>query len=122
MTYAGLVEGVPTAVFNDRMLQELVDDLATRFRRPVRVIDPRRDDLEAGGSAGHRLLRRQLLPRVRCIGVFDSDRLNNDGDPEFAVSTLVIAWFQQDPQFPVSPDALPELQAVDWDTMAVDWD
>jgi hypothetical protein len=32
---------------------------------------------------------------VRCVGVFDSDPLGRDYDPDLDWSSLVIVWFQK---------------------------
>jgi hypothetical protein len=119
-TYAGLMEGVPTEEHNDELLRALGENLAERFGRPVHVIDPPRQEHEMPGSATHPPRRWQLLPGVLCVGVFDSDPIDGELDPDFAWSSLVIAWFQNEPQFPVGSDAMPALAAVAWEAHAVE--
>ncbi len=111
LTYAGWLEGLPTAESNQRDLDRLVAEHRNKpyagepyLIRPVEKREKNRD--------------KSLLPSVTCIGRFESNPI----DSTWYCSGLVIIWFQDEFAFPIDPTALAQFRAIDWDAHAVDMD
>lgn len=118
MTYAGLLEGVPTTKINRRHMDALVAEqrakssngavyLVTPVERPI----PRRDEPGPWGSPA-------ALPAVRCIGRFRSEPIV---DSPGCYSELTIIWFQNEFALPIEPSVLEEITRLDWNTIAADF-
>ena len=123
MTYAGLLEGTPSAVSNRWTLDTALKD-AERVRRTstVWIVDPpRRDCFRKPGDMTQIAKSHWLpewMPLVRCIGVFTSTQPARDKRKDF--STLTIVWFQDEYALPILEPALSAIQAVDWESFAAD--
>ncbi len=59
------------------------------------------------------------LPRVTCIGTFDSDGLVQRGSGPN--SSLTVVWFQDEFGVPQRGRVLEQIAALDWETLAMDW-
>ena len=53
----------------------------------------------------------EWLPRVQCIGSFE------DG-----LTALVVVWFQDEYALPILEPALSQMLALDWESLATDFD
>lgn len=122
-TYAGLIDGVPSARLNDREVARLAQCAERTFSGlPLHVIPP---PLRYPNSVRHDrpLGLHGRLPAVGCIGYFTSAEVNRPDDPvllstEFAVSELVVVWYQADASTLIGEDALPSLTSLPWDELA----
>ncbi|WP_435175045.1 hypothetical protein [Actinacidiphila sp. bgisy145] len=115
-TYAGVLEGYPSKLFNDRTVRRLRRRAEAAFpSAPVHLLPPTRSYPD--GPAGP-FGPVEVLPSVTCIGVFDSTVVSPALDPVLHRSTLTVAWFQPTP----SPEhADPALHTLPWDTLAGDY-
>ncbi|MBE1530963.1 hypothetical protein [Actinomadura algeriensis] len=119
MTYGGLIEGVPTAHLNGRIIERTVANAERRYGLDVWVVPPRRVT-ETGRYTG---AVREYLPPVRCTGMFDGPPTPRSvGD--WWVSSLAVVWFQDASDRLVHPDAADAMRAMPWDELAKDftWD
>lgn len=59
------------------------------------------------------------LANVTCVGFLHSDELlKPDSEP---YSSLAIVWFQDDFGLPIAEEALAQIKALDWESLARDW-
>jgi hypothetical protein len=119
MTYGGWMEGVPSAEWNDRMVEAAVRQAGTK----ALLIPPvRRDYLRTPGDMeGHTSLRGRVpewLPMVTCFGRFQDTRPVRD--PSKHLSVLVVVWLQDEFAMPIDAGVLEQLRAVDWEQAAED--
>ncbi|GAA2020596.1 hypothetical protein GCM10009839_16670 [Catenulispora yoronensis] len=120
-TYGGFLEGFPTAEINDHSLKRLREHLAHRYSHMgVHIIDPPRKIVSP--ARGPRDEPEELLPPIKCIGVFHSSPIDPARDDGFGISMLVIAWFQFELDLPFAAAARADLAAVAWDELARDGD
>jgi hypothetical protein len=117
-THGGLLEGYPCAWVNDRAISGLGGWARTHYpSMPFHLIDPPRTypDTEPGHFGPV-----EVLPAVRCVGVFSASPLSEDNDSVLYESVLVVAWFQADISLPVGEDALSAFRELAWEDLAVD--
>ncbi|MGW6413866.1 hypothetical protein [Streptomyces sp. NPDC055055] len=117
-TYAGMLEGYPCKIVNDRKVEWLQRDAERSFASygtPVHCVPPSREYPDEPARAFGPV---EVLPAVFCVGVFDSAALDPAGDG----SALVVTWFQAGPEVPNCEDADPALRAVAWDDLAQDYE
>jgi hypothetical protein len=121
-TYYGLLEGAPTARWNqeiiDSALQEernkqrgcepyLVPPIQTPIDLPVRISTPFGKPIK--------------LPSVLCVARFDSRHpIHDHSDPVMYYSQLSVIWFQEDFAFPIDGAVLEALRQIDWEKLAYD--
>ena len=115
------MEGVPSAEWNDRMVEGAVRAAGAR---PLLIPPVRRDYLRRPGDMeGHTSFRGRVpewLPMVTCIGRFQDTRPVRDSSKHLSV--LVVVWFQRE-QLPVPDEAgRAALEAVDWERLALDYE
>jgi hypothetical protein len=128
MSYAGLLEGVPTARSNDWYIESslrVAERLCVEGARPHLITPPRRDYLREPGDMQrivddhpHRIP--EWLPMVRCIGSFKD--VVTAREPGRDLSVLVVVWFQDEYAPPIQEPALGQLLALDWNSLATDVD
>ncbi|WP_433932510.1 hypothetical protein AB3662_48225 [Sorangium cellulosum] len=119
LTYEGMLEGLPTVERNKEQIEELVSEHRDNpypggpyLIRPTEVpIELPEDDPYPFGTPS-------ALPRVTCIGRFDSLDPARDQSRDF--SGLVVIWFQDDFAFPIDPAVVAQLLAIDWEAHAAD--
>lgn len=123
-TYAGMLAGYPTTESNARYLAELAlskSDGAPRYvvhpvEQPIEAILKRRREhpnhpMEEGKGFPAR------LPPIICSACFTSDEIK-DQDKDGCGSQLWVVWFQDEFAFPIAPEALRGIQAIDWEAVA----
>ncbi|MFC5748003.1 hypothetical protein [Actinomadura rugatobispora] len=122
MTYGGLIEGVPTATFNDRAIKRAAERASERFMRPVYVVPPERE-VQEGPTTGFRGEPVELLPAMECMGFFDGPPTPRAED-DWWTSSLAVVWFQDAGERVVHPDAAARMYELPWDELAQDftWD
>jgi hypothetical protein len=126
-TYAGLLEGIPFASFNDQRMKWALETGRTKCineSEPLLIAPDRRDYLREPGDMEHfrsyKGGRPEWLPMVQCIGGFKSispaHNYNMDG------SHLVVVWFQNEFAPPISNGALEKMKSIDWESSATDYE
>lgn len=125
LTYLGLLAGVPTTEYNDRLIQNHTNQ-ARRYclgdSNPVVIPPVRRTDFPAeviAYQAEFGFAPPEALPPLVCIGVFKGDELP-DSDQVF--SRLVVVWYQTKYGLPTDRRLLAQLSALDWDAHATGYD
>lgn len=119
-TYGGLLEGYPCKRINDWH----VNGLLSRTQKahpslPVHLVTPPREYPEGDRSPGP-FGPVEVLPAVKCVGVFSSTPVDPDVDPVLHRSALVVAWFQHAPEVPSHDSAEQALLDLPWDELARD--
>lgn len=61
----------------------------------------------------------ESLPRVACVGVFDSGELKRAGSDIW--SSMAFLWFQGEFALPIDPQVVGQIQSLDWESCAKDW-
>jgi hypothetical protein len=117
-TYEGLLEGVPTREANANLLQHLISrHRDTPYPGLPYLIQPVETRIELPDALEYPFGTPASLPRVTCVARFTSlQPIRNNGD----YSGLVIIWLQDEFAFPIAPDVMSHLLAIDWSAHAVD--
>ena len=116
-TYAGLIEGYPRKPSNDQRISDLPETAAEMFGvNTVHVLEPpRRPGTRPLPSS---LPPAEYLPNCTVMAEFVSlpiDEANH-------ASTLILCWFQEEP-FPVPSDEIRlQIEALPWNTLALDFE
>lgn len=119
-TYGGFLEGYPCKRVNDRLVDWLQGNTEKNHPRiPVHLVTPRREYPEGDRSVGP-FGPVEVLPAVKCVGVFRSTPVDADIDPALHRSALVVAWFQDTPDVPSGDRAEQALRDLRWDELAED--
>jgi len=121
-TYGGLLEGYPCRRINEWSISALERGAKTAHPHlPVHLVAPVREYPEGDVSQGP-FGPVEVLPAVRCVGVFTSTPVDPDLDPVLHRSGLVVAWFQEGPDVPSGDRADQGLRDVPWDELAEDFE
>jgi hypothetical protein len=122
LTYEGLIEGLPTAEKNCERLEQLAAGTWDKSTAgyPVHLIRPTERPVDYPGDEQYPFGTPSALPAITCIGRFDS--LQPARDEACYYSSLVVIWFQDEFAFPIDLDVVSQIQAIDWETEAVDLD
>lgn len=118
-TYAGLLEGAPNPKWNDRIIADALER-ATQMPcvlGPAVLISPKRVPPKPTSDSDVWYVE-EWLPPIECIGDFQS--ISPAHDMSRDASSLTIVWYQHD--FGIDSNAIDEIQTVDWDRCASDWD
>jgi len=116
-TYEGLLNGLPTKEKNERLVARILQErVHARYGMPVHLIAPRERMLKMPDGETYPFGTPAALPGVTCVGRFESlsPTRKDAGD----ASGLVVLWFQETFQYPLSPEILTSLQAIDWQACA----
>lgn len=116
-TYEGLLNGLPTKERNERFVARMLQEqVHTRYAMPVYLIAPHERVLEMPDGETYPFGTPAALPAVTCVGRFESlsPTRKDAGD----ASGLVVLWFQETFQYPLPPEILAGLQAIDWQAYA----
>jgi hypothetical protein len=119
-TYGGVLEGYPCRRLNDLSVSGLERGArAAHPHTPVHLVPPAREYPDGDRSLGP-FGPVEVLPAVRCVGVFESTPVDPDLDPVLHRSALVVAWYQADPGVPSGDRADRGLRDLPWDDLARD--
>lgn len=119
LTYARLLEGLPTTRQNKRQLDEL---LKARQKNagstPVLLLPARETPIEVGRA--YSLGAPAKMPAVTCIARFRSSSFS---DPDaLSMSELIVIWLQDEFAMPIEPEALSLIREIEWDKVAREFD
>ncbi len=118
LTYDGLLEGVPNTTANKHFLDGLVAREKASQRAPVHVVAPVETPIDLGPGHTYSIGSPARLPRVTCIGRFQSQAIN---EAAFSSSSeLTIIWWQDEFALPIAPSALESIAGLDWPALAED--
>jgi len=119
LTYAGLLEGLPTTEMNHNKIQSLIfDKQNNKFGKPF-LISPTETPISLDGRP-YPFGSPAQLPSVTCVADCKSRQTNRN--PVLDYSMLTIIWFQDDYAFPIEPDILVQIQNMTWDEYATDFE
>jgi len=122
LTYAGLLEGLPTRRINKDFLLEIknvvhdkiwgstIPYIITPHQAPIKLSDERKEYYKNKGP-NHEPL---VLPKITCIGHFTSNAITDD----FMFSNLTIVWLQEDWAIPIDSMILKQIKCIHWDKYA----
>ncbi|SCK45588.1 hypothetical protein H181DRAFT_04029 [Streptomyces sp. WMMB 714] len=117
-TYGGLIVGSPSKRTNEF----IVDSTVNRARndcpsRPVHLVPPALAyPDESAGAFGPV----EVMPRVRCTGLFESWEIDPAHNSGWWFSALTVVWFQHTTDLPAGNDAPADLREIAWEELAVD--
>jgi hypothetical protein len=124
-TYAGWLEGTPTRMWNEQIIQthlERAQTYCVEGSHPV-LIPPRRSTEADEWLTEHQLKHGweppESLPSIACIGQFKSFR-PKPKDLEKDYSRLVVVWYQNDFGLPIDEQLLTQLKSIDWENLAIE--
>lgn len=114
-TYAGLLEGQPSASLNKEIIEKAMRDVGERLWNAgtPHLIEPV-IQVRAGYST-------PSLPPAVCLASFECFQGVSDPDEGY-MSSLSLVWFQDDFALPIDPLILDKIKAVDWERLAEDWE
>ena len=129
-TYEGLQGGYPTTQMNQEIIARALERTVSPFLKegalliqPVEVavdiseldLDPtkwKRRCADFGDPA--------FIPDILVEARFGSSSPVHDTSQDG--SSLVIVWFQKDFALPIDPAVVEQIKAIDWDSLAHDWE
>ena len=126
LTYAGLLEGLPTRRINKDILSEIkniVHDkiwastlpyIITPHQTPIKLSEERKVYYQNKGP-NHEPL---TLPKITCIGHFMSNAITDD----FMFSNLTIVWLQENWTMPIDNIILKQIKSINWEKYATQGD
>ena len=126
ITYAGMLEGVPSSLSNDAKIETiLADALASNPKRwkPHLIAPARRDYRRVPGDMNgiRSSLPIEWIPLVTCVGLLRSegplDPLEEHRGPPLS-SERAIVWFQDEFAPPILEPALSAILRLDWASVA----
>jgi hypothetical protein len=109
-TYGGLIEGSPSSSLNRQLIEKAnrhVKEKLWKDSFPY-MIDPVIQIRPAYPTPS--------LPAVVCLAQFESWHAARDLGAN--MSWLSVVWFQDDFAFPIDPQVLEHIKAVDWESLA----
>ena len=115
-TYAGLIMGTPHRKMNEEMIAGAIRELGKNA--PHYLVSPRRTPIVLRGGRRHR--KYEALPGTTCVARFAS--IDPARDQGADGSELWIIWFQPQFAFPIEPSVQREIEAVDWESLAEDYE
>jgi hypothetical protein len=117
--YEGLLEGLPTVEMNRRRLEYFLGQQCGKiYGADPLLIRPTEKPIESWRDEPYPFGEPAAFPSILCMARFDS--LQPARDPRKDFSGLVVVWFQEEFAFPIDPEALEQLRAIDWERHAVD--
>lgn len=126
-TYAGL-DGSPSRRMNKSLIDREVAQPPWQLfagKKPF-LIDPIEIDICTGDVlpkvavlTDQENSRGAFLPSIMCVAALFSLSPVRDRDKFF--SSVWAIWFQYDFAFPIDPEIVEKIRAIDWDLLAVDW-
>jgi len=119
--YGASLEGLPTREKNQRLLESL-RERARRLLPQVEpyLVPPRETPIKWPRPEKYPFGDPARLPSVVCIAHFRSS--SPARDPKLDYSELVVVWLQEEFAFPIDPQVLEHLLALDWERLAGEWE
>ena len=115
--YEGLLEGLPTVEMNRQGLEHiLAEERGKSYGADPLLIPPKETPIPYDGR--YPFGAPASLPEIVCVARLSS--LQPAGDRSKDTSGLGIVWFQHEFAFPIEPDVLEQLRAIEWEQHAVD--
>ncbi len=121
LTYAGLLEGLPTQEMNSRMIARALRQAQETWQGTPYLIQPIEKPIEWKEEKSYPFGTPAALPEVLCLARFHSVAACDPG-PGRDYSELSIVWFQSDFALPIDQGVLKELGSIDWERHAVDFE
>jgi hypothetical protein len=120
-TYGVMLEGLPTREKNQLQLESL-RERARRLLPGVEpyLVPPRETPIKWPREEKYPFGDPARLPPVTCIAHFRSS--SPARDPQLDYSELVVVWLQDEFAFPIDPQVLEHLLALDWERLAGEWE
>jgi uncharacterized protein (TIGR02996 family) len=116
--YAGLLEGLPTREMNRERIERILAEERNRpYANEPYLIQPIETPIVR--DSPYRFGEPASIPGIACVGGFQSPQVARD--ETMHASYLVVVWFQDEFALPIEPDALDQLQAIDWQRFAHDF-
>jgi hypothetical protein len=122
LTYAGLLEGLPTKEMNARIIEQVLKEAANQiYGVPPYLVPPTEKpiDYKSDGSR-YPFGTPAQLPSVLCVARLES--FKPTGDSSCYASGLIVIWFQSDFALPIEDEILHHLSLTDWNSHAGSFD
>jgi hypothetical protein len=117
-TYEGLLVGLPNARRNGRLVDDiLVSERGKFYGADPLLLKPKTSPMLRPDGKPSRPAA-AWLPAIVCVARLECQESVRDRSKDF--SGLGVVWFQPDFAFPIEPEPLEQLLAIDWDRHAVD--
>lgn len=116
-TYDGLLEGRPTGILNNRIIEEAMEKARSYFGPRVHLIEPLR--VKPVLKRPYRFGEPENIPAIRCIAEFTSGNPVKDEDADGSHLTLV--WFQRHLAMPIDEGVRKKIESLNWDKLAGDF-
>ena len=113
--YEWLWEGLPTKEMNRRTLERIVTENRGLWGEPFLIV-PEEKSLEYQEGKRYPFGEPSALPGVCCVGRFRGDY---DAEKD-AYTALLVIWLQDEFAFPIDPNVMIQLQALEWEKLASD--
>lgn len=114
--YEGTSGGPPSRIINERIIHHVLE----RAIKPVHLIRPIQMPISDNEDCPWFLGEPYTLPQISCVARFHSQPPARD--PAMWASSLTIIWFQETFAFPIAPEILSQIQSINWNALAEDWD
>ena len=116
-TYEGLLEGLPTVEKNKGLIQRLLNDRSLKPYEVDPVLLPAVErPIELPPEHSYPFGTPSALPAVTVFARFTSHKSTVSGTGD--ASGLVVVWFQEQFAFPPAEDIASQLQNLDWERYA----
>jgi uncharacterized protein (TIGR02996 family) len=114
LTYAGLLEGLPTRQMNEGTIEGLLREERERgwWAGEPYLVPPAITPIEYSGERKYPFGDPEALPDVTCVARFAAY-----AGP--GTTKLTVIWFQDEFAFPIAPDVLEHLAGIDWSARAI---
>lgn len=122
LSYAGLLEGLPTKEMNVRIIERVLKEPANQiYDVPPYLVPPTENPIDYKGyGSRYPFGTPAQLPSVLCVACLES--LNPTTDSTCYASGLVVIWFQNDFALPIEDEILHHLSQTDWNSHAGSFD
>lgn len=111
LTYSGMLEGYPNRPLNQRLVTGIQAHLEKQSGWKPYLVEPYEREVPEREVPERTPAGEQPwveLPRVQCVGWFQSNSLGEFG------SRLAIIWFQDDFAFPIDPRVETKIRTLVW--------
>jgi uncharacterized protein (TIGR02996 family) len=119
-TYAGLEVGLPNERFNRELVERVLREERGRgsWAGEPYLVPPTVRPIKWDAEYPYPFGTPEEFPGVTCVACLES--LSPARDASMDLSALTVIWFQDAYAFPIDPQVLAHLRALDWDARAID--